>query len=161
MTDYNNRLDSTLPETWHKRGHRGQVFVASAVANIGAGSTLTVLIIPGSKSLHLGITVACNGELDFIAYSDTTFSDAGTPVDIVNVNFGSPIVNTASVNIGATITDIGNARYNKLITPVETHIIPARVEEFIFVSGMNYAFQLINDGLSTVRYSADVGWYEP
>lgn len=115
MSNFSNKLDSTFPESFHKKIHRGQVFAATALANMANGSSVTSLIISGAKPMHLALQISNSHELDFLGYSDTTYSDAGTPLNIINVNFSSTNTPLGTVNGSATITDIGTLRYSQFL----------------------------------------------
>lgn len=164
MSDFSNQLDSTLPQSIRKAVQRGLFFNGTYMENLAAATSRDFLIIAGAKKMHLSIDIPAETAMDFFGYSGTTYSAAGTPINIINDNFSSSITPLGTININATITSMGTVRYSKYLPggngpqAVGGENGPSR--EFILNANGVFAIRLTNNGAQPSRYSIEIGWYE-
>lgn len=151
----------------HQKVHEGRFFSGgfynSAVADT---ASINLLIQNSTYYSHVKITIASSGDALLYIFEDTTFSNAGTTVSMVNHNRASAKVFSGTVTHTPTITGDGTQLNGPSLLPAGTKHAGGGgdsgfANEIILDLNTNYLFRLTNVSGSNSKMHIHIEGYQP
>ena len=92
---------------WHHRVHEGELFNVDDYNIIASGNNRDILIITGSKEVHINYSISSRFKCEIYIYEDTTVSSNGTVKTIFNMNRVSANTSLTTCYFTPTIISLG------------------------------------------------------
>ncbi len=91
----------------------GDLFSVTIVdASVADGADFDILLVTGTTKVIVALAAATSGDADVIFYEDTTVSDNGSAVSVVNMNRNSAKASNMSAFEAPTVTGVGTELFN-------------------------------------------------
>lgn len=148
-------------DTYHDLIHKGKYFSGGYYNSaLAAAGTLDILIQASSAHYtHAQFVASASGDCTVQLYEDTTFSAAGTAVDMSNHNRSSASVFSGTVTHTPTVTSVGTAINGMMLLPGGTKHSGGGADagfnnEFVLDKSTNYLLRVTNVSGITIKISA-------
>ena len=162
----------TVIQEQHRLIHDGMFYQTSGKQTglLNAGVEDFLMVTPAFNFPHIQIMQLNfgRGDIDFVAYENTTVSDNGTPLPIENVNRNSSNVPALDLYASPTVTGVGDHIFTLWVPPTGTGTGQSangvagvgQGSEWILAPSTNYLVRLTNNSGSTIDWSYEFAWYE-
>jgi hypothetical protein len=135
------------------------------------GATLDFLLaVPAGTYPHVQTMILTfgRGDIDFVAYEDTTVSANGSALTLQNVNRTSSNTPSLALYASPTVTDPGTQIFELWVPPTTTGTGQSangiagigQGSEWILNDDRNYLVRITNNSGVSVDWSYEFSWYE-
>ncbi len=151
----------------HQKVHEGRFFSGSYYnSSVADAASINLLIQNTSQYSHSKIAISASGDCLLYLFEDTTFSGAGTAVDMINHNRASSKVFAGTVTHTPTITLDGTQLNGAEFLPGGNKHIGGGAgagfeNELILDINTNYMFRLTNISGSSAKLYIHFDCYQP